>query len=393
MASMRVYRCGDHLKPGETFRRPRGLSVGTTIGHAIGLWANREGAEYGTNWPVRVFEGTVDDDDLLDALDGGEGGLRVRALHVEREVAACETLGPRADDVARFVDDVDHIRWLRPQTREGMDARVTELVGEHYAALRDYGAVSTPPVELVRTWHEARDRHDQIQRRPDAETTAINLACSVRGNTTAAVGAQLAQHKLTRSAYFGAWNAAWSEAGRSAATGISASGPLGPFAALEEHYRLATALRAVDGMVKALGAAREAAWQGGWDAAYDLFTYAPGNVPAPEVMFRQAIAEAQRAFDRHVPDKPIHSLDCAVCREGPGWRKRIIAGFILRTCEKVFTAAVTAAQLVGWRAAYLVNVVPRADPWRPLIDIWRLGGWPLGPTEGSYLVFLPQPKS
>ena len=59
----------------------------------------------------------------------------------------------------------------------------------------------------------------------------------------------------------------------------------------------------------------------------------------------------------------------------------------------MFTAAATAAQLVACKAAYLVNVVPRCDPWRPLIDIWRLGGWPLGPTKRSYLVFVPQPKS
>ena len=189
MASMRVYRCGDHLKPGETFRRPRGLSVGTTIGHAIGLWANRQGAEYGTNWPLRVFEGTVEEDDVLES---GEGEVRVKALRIERELEARETFGPRADEVLRLVDDVDRVRWLRPWASESIDARITELVAEHYAALRDYGSVPMLPAEIVRTWHEARDLHDQVQPRPDAETTIINLACSVQGNTTVAVAAQLA---------------------------------------------------------------------------------------------------------------------------------------------------------------------------------------------------------
>ena len=51
----------------------------------------------------------------------------------------------------------------------------------------------------------------------------------------------------------------------------------------------------------------------------------------------------------------------------------------------------SAAQLAGWRAAYLVNAVPSSDPWRPLLDIWKLGGWPLGASKSAFVVFLPEP--
>jgi hypothetical protein len=34
------------------------------MGDAIALWANR-GIEYGTCWPLRLFEGTVDAADVL----------------------------------------------------------------------------------------------------------------------------------------------------------------------------------------------------------------------------------------------------------------------------------------------------------------------------------------
>ena len=98
--------------------------------------------------------------------------------------------------------------------------------------------------------------------------------------------------------------------GSSAATGIHASRAFSPPAEWDQHFTLTTAIRAVDGMVKALGAARDAARRAGWDAAYDLFTYAPGDIPAPETMFAEAVAHAWTAFDRSVPHKPLHSLDC-----------------------------------------------------------------------------------
>jgi hypothetical protein len=59
----------------------------------------------------------------------------------------------------------------------------------------------------------------------------------------------------------------------------------------------------------------------------------------------------------------------------------------------VWAVGVHATQATGWRAAYLINAGQRADPWKPLVDIWQLGGWPLGVTKGSFLVFLPEPRN
>jgi hypothetical protein len=215
----------------------------------------------------------------------------------------------------------------------------------------------------------------------------------VRGATTAETAIQLAQHKLTRSAFFGAWEGAWCEAGRSATTGILALPWLKQVAEWGDHYQIGKATQAVDALVKVLGVAREPAWRSGWDAAYDLFTYAPGDIPSPETMFANAVITAQSALARIWPARPIHSLDCMTCAVLPALLNRMVGDFITHTSYMVFTVAMTAAQVAGWRAAYLVNAVSRLDPWRPLIDIWRLGGWPLGASSDSFLVFLPEPRS
>jgi hypothetical protein len=110
-------------------------------------------------------------------------------------------------------------------------------------------------------------------------------------------------------------------------------------------------------------------------------------------MYVNAVVAAQRALARGFPDRPIHSLDCAICASAPAARNAVVAQFVTHTSFMVWTVAISAAQLAGWRAAYLVNAAPRSDPWRPLIDIWRLGGWPLGASKSSFLVFLPEPRN
>jgi hypothetical protein len=110
-------------------------------------------------------------------------------------------------------------------------------------------------------------------------------------------------------------------------------------------------------------------------------------------MYPGAVVAAQKAFARSWPDRPLHSLACAICASGPAVRNGIVAEFIMHTGFMVWTVAMSAAQLTGWRAAYLVNALPRSDPWRPLIDIWRLGACPLGASKSLFLVFLPEPRN
>lgn len=374
---------------GDLLRRERGLRVGATMGDAITQWTNRDGVEYGTSWPLRLFEGSVASGDVLSTE---AHAMRVKAWRVERVVTLREVFGPRADEVVQLVDDVVRTRWLRPGPTA--ETRLPEFVAQHYAALADYGPVlAVPPVRVVRTWHQARDVRDTIEPRPAAATAAIGAGCLVRGETIEEIATQLAQHRVAKAAYFAAWDAAWREAGRSVATGIHAVPMLEELGVGDDHSRMASALRSVDGMAKALAGAREAAWRVGWDVAYELFIGAPGDVPPASVMFADAVGAARGAFWRAAPYRPIHSLKCATCASIPSAIDGILAEFITHTGRTVWTAAVQAAQTAGWRAGYLINAGQRSDPWKPLMDIWQLGGWPLGATKSSFLVFLPEPEN
>jgi hypothetical protein len=48
-----------------------------------------------------------------------------------------------------------------------------------------------------------------------------------------------------------------------------------------------------------------------------------------------------------------------------------------------------AARHAGYHAACLLKNLAQRDPWRPLLDIWRLGAWPMGETGGAFVVYVP----
>jgi hypothetical protein len=161
----------------------------------------------------------------------------------------------------------------------------------------------------------------------------------------------------------------------------------------DDHSGMASALRSVHGMARALDGAREAAWRVGWNVAYEVFIGAPGDLPPASVMFADAVDAARGAFWRAAPYRPMHSPKCAMCASLPSAVDGLLAEFIAHTGWTVWTAAVQAAQTASWRGGYLISAGQRSDPWKPLMDIWQLGGWPRGATKNSFLVFLPEPEN
>jgi hypothetical protein len=342
---------------------------------------------------VRIFEGSVDHADVVGPVTQG---LRVGAFHVEREIPLTALFGARAGEVVGVVDAVSRLPWLRSSaaSEAGLETRVQALVAEHYAALSDYAAVSARPLRLVRTWHEARDWNEELEPKHDAELMAVQAACH-GGDVDINIALQLAQHRIVRSAFFAVWDAAWSEAGRSAATGARAASLLGPLPEMGEHDRADIVTRAVSALANAHGAAREPARRAGWNAAYELFA-GDGNLAElygrPDVLFAEAVVAAQKAVARDLPHQPRH-VNCAACASAPAVRATLAADFTMHTGRAAWAAAVGAAQTFTCRAAYLIQAVPHADPWRPLIDIWRLGGWPVGASGGAFTVFVPAAMS
>ena len=90
---------------------------------------------------------------------------------------------------------------------------------------------------------------------------------------------------------------------------------------------------------------------------------------------------------------PNYTIGNDYAGSAPDLRDAIATVFITHTCSMVWTVAMKAAQLASCRGSYLVNALPQADPWRPLSEIWQLGGCPLGASKSAFLVFLPEPKS
>ena len=56
-----------------------------------------------------------------------------------------------------------------------------------------------------------------------------------------------------------------------------------------------------------------------------------------------------------------------------------------------WNAAWAAARAATRDAAHLVGLPDAPNPWRPLIEMWALGVWPIGMVDGEFLVAVPRP--
>jgi len=58
----------------------------------------------------------------------------------------------------------------------------------------------------------------------------------------------------------------------------------------------------------------------------------------------------------------------------------------------VWAAAWAAARVAARGAAWLVvaDRLSHPNPWEPLMEVWQMGYWPVGPVDGSFAVFEPE---
>ena len=68
---------------------------------------------------------------------------------------------------------------------------------------------------------------------------------------------------------------------------------------------------------------------------------------------------------------------------------RDAAGSAARSAAR--DAAGDAARSAAWAAEYrtVADLVDWPSPWEPLVDMWRLGCWPVGVVRGEFVVFVP----
>jgi hypothetical protein len=141
--------------------------------------------------------------------------------------------------------------------------------------------------------------------------------------------------------------------------------------------------------IEALHAAREPARGPAWRAASDVLNGTAEPLPAAELLYERALADAERAYETRGLRGTSHRSGCAL-DAAAATRGRKIQGLVLLTATVAWRLAVVAAFHASWRVAYLLNDVPRSDPWRPLLDLWSRGAGPAGAAGDSFVVFLPE---
>jgi DDE superfamily endonuclease len=161
----------------------------------------------------------------------------------------------------------------------------------------------------------------------------------------------------------------------------------------DPHEAMLSGARATEGLTVALDAAREPARRTAWAIALDIFTNAPGELPSPDVLFADAVTSGRQAAADHLRASPRHPRDCPICASMSAVRDAMVTRFILHTSEIASRLAVMAARHAGWQIAYLLRELPQLDPWRPLLDLWRLGACPLGSTGEAFVVFAPEAQN
>jgi len=74
---------------------------------------------------------------------------------------------------------------------------------------------------------------------------------------------------------------------------------------------------------------------------------------------------------------------------------RDVAGDVAWPVVAARAAAWGAARAAALGAAWLVvaDRLPHPNPWEPLMEVWQMGYWPVGPVDGRFAVFEPREEA
>lgn len=331
-------------RPGAWVSRERGYLVARTVDQA--LW------DCGV-WPARLYQVEIRPGEVL----GSTANLtRVRSFRVAREVPIARALGPHGEAVIALLEELPRIGWLAARARLD-EGRVRELAGAHQAALGQ----AVLPVRFVTSFAAALEADVDVDLRGDAGQSAAHLGA--REDSAGAGGERhfanrFAGRAAGHAAHVSAWNAGWAAASAAhlAAT-LRVSNPADAHGA----SRLADKLRSL------LSAARDRCRQEAWKAMEDLVDAAEETGVDP--------AGARGELPR------IQALVGSVRPE------------IFPVWHGAWNFTNAALHAASWRARYLVAAPDRPDPFGPLVELYRLGLWPVGPARGSFVVLAPPAAS
>jgi hypothetical protein len=338
--------------PGQVLRvREDGFIVGTTLDNA--LW-DCEG------WPCAIYEVEMEQADLYPM---GEILLKTLALRILRVVPPEDAFGPRGAEIVGFMDALGRFPWLAPPVLPDL-TRVDALVSEHYALLGGYALVKPCPVRIVDDWRTAC-RADIEAAKSRTETyvriqraIANHLSNDEFLNRRNALG-----RVLVRRAYGRLWEAAWDRAYAAFLPTTMAKVPQGNAPAARREWakirRLVTDRRDADrrGATKAIlqQFTPDLSDEDEDDDDDDDCGEVVANGAAMPRDLRQIFPESGRTM------VPIDAWNFSV------------------------TATTEAFRTIG----LLLAAPERPIPSKPLLELYRMGLWPVGETKKNFVVFVP----
>jgi hypothetical protein len=210
------------------------------------------------------------------------------------------------------------------------------------------------------------------------------------GARGAALG--MAYRAAAVAAFDGAWQGGWDAASAGITAGWADIHATARRVVPEASREVVTALqqRVAEGSAAAMRAAREASWRASRALAPRAIDLALDDIPSPEETFGEAVAQGLAAFRARMQQgRTKGSLPLPDEHPGEG----LVTEYLVHTSRVVFALALGAAYHAGFHLAHLVTSSDLPNPWRPLLEVWAMGGWPLGRVHGEPHVFLPRPRN
>lgn len=268
--------------------------------------------------------------------------LWARLFRVVREVPPSEVFGPGAEAFVTLLNQLRTFPWLSPRSTPD-ETYVAEKVERHYVALGSYSAAAPVPVRIIKTWAEATNATTiagrEHSRRESAGEAYRALVGAIDESPIAVErpnAANLALSAPEKLADTDAWHAAWHAASAEL---------LGTLATTDDVERVGQRIDA--GRDTCLGVTRFSRPV----VEHGVLRY----TNAPE------LANLMEEFGTEI---------------GP-----------LATAAWAFASA---ASHVASRAAEHILVLPtHPNPWLPLVELFRVGAWPIGEVDGRFVVLCP----
>jgi hypothetical protein len=327
------------LSPGAVLARPAGLVVARLVDRA--LLSCRA-------WPPFLYEVEVDVADVRVSI---ESLLRVSRLRLLRPIPLKEAFGPRAKEIDAIHEELPGMPWLAPSAPAD-SAHVDELVRRFYAGLAHYAPVTPRRARVVGRWHDFASPSSW----PDPAAGEVAALDAIERQTRRILGREVAQQAVGRGpyrlSYAAVWRACWRRAAAAFVDDWVPSGAVDPELADGELYG-------------ALASARERC-----------------SVVAQEMA--QLFLDAPTTGKEH--DRLMRYIrDALLRRSGEAFQG---------VWKESWNAALEPVLVLRDLLYHLVLLPEAPNPWLPLLDLYRLGLWPVGVGHGGeYLVYAPAPAA